>query len=150
MPLPNPTNPKILGLESVRSLKKMFKALRKNFYTAAKGKQYQLEDGSRLFLQQKPIVNELPPRVHTYSPKAKLSPTQIAEIKEKRTNDPDTFTVLQLAKEYNTFPGMIMRIAQCPSERKAKLEAQALKEFESLSLSKKKRAIDRIRRKALW
>jgi CBS domain containing-hemolysin-like protein len=75
---------------------------------------------------------------------------QVEEIKLKRHSDPDRFTVLQLAKEYNTFPGFIMRHTQCPPERKEKLLKEAEYSFEKLSLSKKKVIIDRLRRKALW
>jgi hypothetical protein len=111
-----------------------------------------LDDGS--ILHTKPRMNsitkELPPRVRTFPPRAKLCNEQIEQIKQLRTSDPDTNTVLQLAKKFNTFPGFIMRITQCPTARKQKLVQQAQEQFEQLSLSKKKRAIDRMRRKALW
>jgi hypothetical protein len=128
--------------------------LSRNFYTftpTIPKPDFKLEDGTCIFIKKKPQISEnLPPRLREYPPRAKLSAEQIKEIQSKRQSDPDRFTVSQLAKEYNSFPGFIMRITQCPPERKAKLESKANEEFASFSISKKKAIIDRLRRKALW
>ncbi|KAI9363957.1 mitochondrial ribosomal protein subunit L20-domain-containing protein [Zopfochytrium polystomum] len=96
-----------------------------------------------------PIV--LPPRLRrAYPQRSILTEAQIHECRQLRESDPDTWTVSQLAKRYNTFPGFILSIAPCPAERKAFLREQREREFERLPISKKVTAIDRMRRKMLW
>ena len=135
----------------------MFRQFSRNFYTinSTLTKKKILQDGSILFTQE--ISNDkiksptdLPPRVRTFPTRAKLSNTQIEEIIRLRNTDPDTNTVLQLAKKFNTFPGFIMSVTQCPLERKQRLDQEAIENFTALPVSKKKRSIDRLRRKETW
>lgn len=92
----------------------------------------------------------LPPRVREYPARSKLSDSQIQEMKELRLNDPDTNTVLQLAKRFNTFPGFVLKHTKISNERRETLILQHEREFEGMSLSNKKRLVDKIRRKQLW
>ncbi|KAJ3276564.1 30S ribosomal protein S11, chloroplastic [Terramyces sp. JEL0728] len=119
-------------------------------------KTLKLDDGSTLLYRMKETVKQeydeskLPPRVHSYPQRDRLTPEQIREIQKLRAEDPDTNTVLQLSKKYNTFPAFILKITECPPERKKKLKLQQNIEFENLPDSRKKTLIDRMRRKALW
>jgi hypothetical protein len=125
----------------------------RSFYSVniPKGNRITLSDGSKVLIPvAQQLAERLPPRVRTYPPRATLTNEQVKEIQLKRQSDPDRFTVLQLAKEYNTFPGFIMRLTRCPQQRKEKLLKEAEDLFERLTLSKKKATIDRLRRKALW
>ncbi|KAJ3276549.1 30S ribosomal protein S11, chloroplastic [Terramyces sp. JEL0728] len=118
-------------------------------------KTLKLDDGSTLLYRMKETVKQeydeskLPPRVHSYPQRDRLTPEQIREIQKLRAEDPDTNTVLQLSKKYNTFPAFILKITECPPERKKKLKLQQNIEFENLPDSRKKTLIDRMRRKAL-
>ncbi|KAJ3311180.1 NEDD8-activating enzyme E1 regulatory subunit [Blyttiomyces sp. JEL0837] len=108
-----------------------------------------LDDGSVLIDIRKPFdtitkESELPPRLRTYPKRSWLSPEQIAEARQLRTEDPDTWTVQALARKYNTFPGFIMRIADCPPERKEMLQRQRQESFDRLPISKKVTLIDRV------
>lgn len=98
----------------------------------------------------KSLESHLPPRVRNYPTRSKLSDIEIQEMKDLRKTDPDGNTVMQLAKRFNTYPGFVLKHTEISVERKKKLEFQFEREFEGLSISKKKRLIDRIRRKALW
>ena len=113
-----------------------------------------LDDGSIVeFLKPQrhaTLKEELPPRVRTFPTRSILSKENIAEMKRLRQDDPHTNTVLQLAKKFNTFPGFVLKNTKCPLERKVQLEREAARDFEVLPLSKKKRGLDRLRRKALW
>ncbi|KAJ3020531.1 hypothetical protein HKX48_000668 [Thoreauomyces humboldtii] len=117
-----------------------------------------LDDGSTLIHRRQPTTASsgtpseasLPPRLRTYPKRAILTPAQIAEVKSLRESDPDTWTVVQLARRFNTFPAFVMRVAPCPVERKKMVRESEERRFESLSIGKKKTAIDRLRRKDLW
>ncbi|KND02122.1 uncharacterized protein SPPG_02616 [Spizellomyces punctatus DAOM BR117] len=114
-----------------------------------------LDDGSTLIHRHAAPVKpssekDLPPRLRTYPKRSWLTQQQIEEARTLRQEDPDTWTVQELARKYNSYPGFIMRIAPCPKDRKDMLKKQAETEFENLPLGKKKTRIDRIRRKALW
>lgn len=112
-----------------------------------------LDDGSKIFFRKVIVAqseSQLPPRLRTYPPRTRMTLLQIEEMKGLRTADPETNTVSVLAKRYNTFPGFVLKHTICPAERKQRLTFNAEKEFELLPLSKKKRAIDRLRRKELW
>lgn len=110
-----------------------------------------LKDGSVLYQQKLPEpATDLPPRVREFKPRQKLSATQIEEMKTLRLQDPDIYTVKQLAKKYNVLPSFVLKHTICPEERKLKLQKEEALKFEQLPISKKVRAIDRIRRKALW
>lgn len=148
------------------SLRRISRGLR-TFYTYHGDKESSfklvatLDDGSTLFrLTPTPAqsietakphsLESLPPRVRTFPPRTKLSLEQIDEMKILRSSDPDINTVLQLARKFNTYPGFVLKHTSCPPERKQRLISQETIAFEALSLSKKKRALDRIRRKDLW
>ncbi|KAJ3367793.1 hypothetical protein HDU91_001086 [Kappamyces sp. JEL0680] len=113
-----------------------------------------LDDGSTLsFLKassQPAKPDDLPPRVRQFPPRSILSKEQIEEMKTLRQQDPDANTVLQLARRFNTFPGFVLKHTTCPLDRKARLAKDAAIQFDSLPISKKKRSLDRMRRKALW
>ena len=134
----------------------MLRTLCRQFYTSQNAKltkKVVLGDGSVLMLRETQSiqpVTELPPRVRTYPNRSTLTQEQIQQVKLLRKTDPDVNTVLQLAKKFNTFPGFIMSITQCPSERKQRLKAEAIEKFNALPVSKKKRSIDRLRRKETW
>lgn len=131
--------------------------LKRSFYTKHHKLEpiIKLEDGSRLIskvFSGETVASEelLPPRVRNYPKRSILSKEQIKEMKDMRRQDPDRFTVLQLAKKFNTFPGFVLKHTQISPERKEKLELEEMVRFENLKLSDKKRMIDRMRRKALW
>ena len=120
-----------------------------------------LDDGSKLYSfaqtgfnnviqNDKSLESLLPPRVRKYPTRSKMTDSEIQEMKELRKKDADTNTVLKLAKRFNTYPGFVLKHTEISLERKKRLESQFEREFEGLSISKKKRLIDRIRRKALW
>ncbi|KAI8914016.1 mitochondrial ribosomal protein subunit L20-domain-containing protein [Powellomyces hirtus] len=92
----------------------------------------------------------LPPRLRPYRPRSVLTAEQIAELKSLRTEDPDTWTVVQLARKFDVAPTFVMRVAPPPKERVEVVKALERKRFEGLSIGKKMRAVDRIRRKATW
>ena len=92
----------------------------------------------------------LPPRVREYPARSKLSDSQIQEMKELRLNDPDSNTVLQLAKRFNPFPGFVLKHTKISNKRRETLILQHEREFVGMSLSNKKRLVDKIRRKQLW
>lgn len=100
---------------------------------------------------QSPLAEtKLPPRIREYPTRSKLSDSQIQEIKELRQKDPETNTVLQLSKKFNTFPGFVLKHTKISNERREALALQHEREFEGMSLSKKKRLVDKVRRKSLW
>ncbi|KAJ3214765.1 hypothetical protein HDU67_001210 [Dinochytrium kinnereticum] len=117
-------------------------------------KRIKLDDGSTLIFKRKeaptPTVETLPPRLREYPQRSILTKEQIAEARRLRNEDPDTWTIQQLARRYNTFPGFIMRIAPIPEHRRQFLAKQREDEFNRLTISKKMTLIDRMRRKALW
>ncbi|TPX55314.1 hypothetical protein PhCBS80983_g05408 [Powellomyces hirtus] len=92
----------------------------------------------------------LPPRLRPYRPRSVLTAEQIAELKSLRSEDPDTWTVVQLARKFDVAPTFVMRVAPPPKERVEVVKALERKRFEGLSIGKKMRAVDRIRRKATW
>eukprot|EP00842_Homolaphlyctis_polyrhiza_P000942 jgi/Hompol1/1849/HPOL_005024-RA len=110
----------------------------------------QLDDGSKLVFLQRLEPAQLPPRVRTFPERAMLSSEQINRMRELRESDPDSWTVLRLAREFNTFPGFVMMVTRCPKERVDFLLEKAQQDFDAISISKKLRAINRLRRKELW
>ncbi|KAJ3411946.1 NEDD8-activating enzyme E1 regulatory subunit [Chytridiales sp. JEL 0842] len=150
-------NDLLLTMNSIGILRRLGQ---RSFYTwhlPKDSKRCKLDDGS-LFIHRKlpnstdqvSTESSLPPRLRSYPQRSKLTESQIQEARMLRQQDPDTWTVSELAKKYNTFPGFIMSIAPCPKGRKAYIEQQKREQFESLPLSKKVTMIDRARRKALW
>ncbi|KAI8838405.1 hypothetical protein BC829DRAFT_447409 [Chytridium lagenaria] len=95
-------------------------------------------------------IRRPPPRLREHPKRSIMSKEQIEEARRLRTEDPDTWTVQQLARKYNTFPAFILRIAPMPQQRREFLERQKEDSFNKLSISKKQTLIDRMRRKALW
>jgi len=115
----------------------------------------QLDDGSLFILRHSPpktysSYDSLPPRVRTFPKRTPMTPEQIQEARDLRLKDPETWTVRKLCKKYNTFPGMILKITECPKERKEELMKEKENWWKQLPVSKKKVIIDRQRRKALW
>jgi Mitochondrial ribosomal protein subunit L20 len=110
-----------------------------------------LDDGSVLIAKHSPATpSTLPPLIRTHTARSNLSSEEIKEIRTLRQTDGDTWTVLNLARKFDTSPGLIMQVSKCPAERKEMLKEQAMEAFSRLSIGKKKRAIDRVRRKELW
>ncbi|KAJ3324054.1 hypothetical protein HDV06_000595 [Boothiomyces sp. JEL0866] len=132
----------------------MFRTIvRRSFYSfnlPKDTKALKLDDGSTLIYRIKESVKQefdeskLPPRVHNYPKRDKLTAEQIKEIQRLRAEDPDTNTVLQLSKKYNTFPAFILKHTECPPERKQKLKLQETLTFETLSATRKKTLIDHL------
>ncbi|TPX53118.1 hypothetical protein SeMB42_g00981 [Synchytrium endobioticum] len=92
----------------------------------------------------------LPPPLRHEQAYPKLTESQIQHIQELRTSDPDLWTVKTLAKEFNTYPSMIMRIVRVPDDRREYLVSEMDKWWYRLPLYKKKTVLDRMRRKAHW
>ncbi|KAI8906416.1 mitochondrial ribosomal protein subunit L20-domain-containing protein [Gorgonomyces haynaldii] len=140
----------------------MFLRHLRTFYTHAVPHNTQrilLEDGSQMIARnaavklegyETPQTNELPPLLKKQQKFSKLDAAEIEEMKQLRAKDGDRWTVLQLAKKFNCDPYFVLTTTRCPKERKQRLLDQSIEDFNALPLSKKKRAVDRIRRKDLW
>ena len=143
--------------------------LSRSFYTynvpKTGARQIELQDGSKLIFRNPVSKREslqqseqdeseedtiLPPKVRTFPKRSVLTPDQISEMRRLREKDPDTWTISQLCKRFNTFPGFVMRVTQCPVDRKNMLDAKRQAEFDDMEVKHKLRAINRIRRKDLW
>ncbi|KAJ3109506.1 hypothetical protein HDU97_005163 [Phlyctochytrium planicorne] len=124
------------------------------WYTPKDTKRVRLDDGSTLIYKHKetpvPTPETLPPRLREYRQRSILTKEQIAEARALRTEDPDRWTVQELARKYDTFPAFIMKIAPIPESRKQYLKRKQEDDFNKLSISKKQTIIDRLRRKSLW
>ncbi|KAI8815926.1 mitochondrial ribosomal protein subunit L20-domain-containing protein [Fimicolochytrium jonesii] len=97
-------------------------------------------------------LNNLPPALRPPHPASstEITAAQLAELQKLRREDPDTWTVTQLARKFNVPPALVMREAKCPPARKRMIVATERERFERMSIARKVRAVDRIRRKALW
>ena len=119
-----------------------------------------LNDGSILIYKHQPKTDStiqsdlnpsLPPLLRkTFPPREKLTNTLIQELRDLRNNNPDIWTVSALSKRFNVAPDTIKRFAPCPKERKELLVKESEKEFDDMSLNRKKKIINRIRRKEFW
>ena len=120
-----------------------------------------LDDGSVLITRNAPsqptqTTKKLPPLLRPRKTHFKstlispLSPAQEQEIIQHRLSNPHFWTVSRLASEYKTYPLRILNLVQCPAERREKLEKEKVEEWENMSVGRKMKLLDRIRRKALW
>ncbi|KAI8588146.1 mitochondrial ribosomal protein subunit L20-domain-containing protein [Geranomyces variabilis] len=103
-----------------------------------------------------PSIESLPPRLRPYRQRSTLTAEQISTLCSLRSSDPDTWTVVQLARRFDVAPAFVMRVTNAGGDKEAirarrkVVEEQEARRFEGLSVGKKMRAVDRIRRKALW
>jgi hypothetical protein len=82
----------------------------------------------------------------------RLAREQVQEMKDLRQSDPDTWTVMALAKKFQVPPTVVMQLAGLHplSERRVKVQQEEDDRFSRLRLTKKVTIVDRIRRKAKW
>lgn len=98
----------------------------------------------------KALLAKLPPLVHRHPARTLLTSEQIRDMQRLRTLDADRWTVGQLSRRFGTFPGFVLAVTRCPAARRQLLEHQQNARFQTMAASKQLRAVDRVRRKALW
>ncbi|KAJ3293943.1 hypothetical protein HK104_004099 [Borealophlyctis nickersoniae] len=118
-------------------------------------KRVKLDDGSTLIYRRNPVPqptseDELPPLLWEQPELQKLTQEQIFEARALRKEDPDRWTVSELAKKFNTYEGIIKSLVRAPPERAAWVEKKEQMHFDELPWRKKARLVNRQRRKALW
>jgi hypothetical protein len=129
-----------------------------------------LDDGSMFIHRYRPEpelpVNspQLPPQINKNQvlpenlsespsgPSQHLKATQdmVEEMRRLRHQDPDYYTVSVLAKKFNVSKLFILNAIPAPKERKTKVQRDDERYWESLSVVKKVRVLNRIKRKEMW
>ncbi|KAJ3050679.1 hypothetical protein HK097_008332 [Rhizophlyctis rosea] len=115
----------------------------------------ELDDGSILIARHKPTTilpeSYLPPRLDRYAESIPpLTKEQKEEIRRLRTEDPDRWTVSELAKEFETLPLYVVRCCAAPRERIEFVQKKDQERFDELPFRRKLTHIQRLRRRALW
>ncbi|KAI9016955.1 mitochondrial ribosomal protein subunit L20-domain-containing protein [Gaertneriomyces semiglobifer] len=129
-----------------------------SFNTPTDTPRIQLDDGSKLIFRRaenqaaKKTTESarLPPLLKKLQPTVTLTPEKEDKIRTLRTEDPDTWTVQQLARKFNVHATTIMRIVKCPQDRREMLKQEQDRQWEALAPGQKKVKIDRMMRKAMW
>lgn len=80
----------------------------------------------------------------------KATQDMVEEMRRLRHQDPDYYTVSVLAKKFNVSKLFVLNAVPAPKERKAKVQRDDERYWESLSVVKKVRVLNRIKRKEMW
>ncbi|KAJ3030521.1 hypothetical protein HDV00_008860 [Rhizophlyctis rosea] len=116
----------------------------------------ELDDGSILIHKPKPqtlLSDEalLPPLLYDWAePHKRLTREQITEARRLREEDPDRWTVSELAQRYEIPPKVMKHWVTTPKERREFLQHKEQQKFDRSSTMKKVFLIERERRKSLW
>lgn len=116
----------------------------------------ELDDGSILIHKKKPevkITDEafLPPKLHDWNFKPpRLTKEQIAEARRLREEDPDRWTIPELAKQFGTVSQILRLFVGTPKERAEFVNRKHQERFDRLPYKRKIALVDRQRRKHLW